>query len=125
MKKFESTCHNPSAFSNEISANQKSQVLNHTFCALTLSLDTRCDFQKFNDMADIIEDLSRYVPIHESTASADVHGSCLHIDDSKLVNILLFGDQLTVACAQGAMQLQDDDNTSLHSLEGFVPAIAD
>ena len=69
---------------------------------------------------------SRYVPVHESTASVDVHGSCLHIDDSKLVNILLFGDQLTtVACAQGAMQLQDDDNASLHSLEGFVPAIAD
>ena len=32
---------------------------------------------------------------------------------------------LTVARARGAMQLQDDDNTPLNHLEGFVPAIAD
>ena len=80
---------------------------------------------KLNQMANIIESLSRYVPVHESTVSADIQGSSFNIDDSKLVNVLLFGDQLTVARVRGAMQLRDDDNTHLNRLEGFVPAIAD
>ena len=32
--------------------------------------------------------------------SAEIQGSIFNIDDSKLVKVLLFGDQLTVACAE-------------------------
>lgn len=80
---------------------------------------------KLNDMANIIEDLSQYVPVHESTVSANIQGSTFSIDDSKLVKVLLFGDQLTVARARGAALLRDDDKTPLNRLEGFVPAIVD
>ena len=80
---------------------------------------------KLNDMADIIEDLSQYVPVHDSTVSADIQGSSYNIDDSKPVKVLFFGDQLTVARARGAALLRDDDKTPLNRLEGFVPAIAD
>ena len=47
------------------------------------------------------------------------------IDDSRLFQVLLFGDQLTVACARGAIGLRDDDTDALHHLEGFVPAVSD
>jgi len=42
-----------------------------------------------------------------------------------MVQILLFGDQLTVARARGAARLRDDDTTALHRLEGCYPAVAD
>ena len=54
-------------------------------------------------MADVIEDHSKYVPVHESSVSADIQGSAFNIDDSKLVNVLLFGDQLTVAHTRKAI----------------------
>jgi len=47
------------------------------------------------------------------------------IDDSRLHQTLVFGDQLTVACARGAARFKDDDTTALYHLEGFIPAVAD
>jgi len=37
----------------------------------------------------------------------------------------MFGDQLTAACARGAIALRDDDTSALYPLEDFVPAAAD
>jgi len=54
-----------------------------------------------------------------------VEGKNYTVDDSRLIRILLFGDQLTAVRARGAIVLRDDDTSALHRLEGFVPAVAD
>ena len=44
------------------------------------------------------------------------------VDKSKVVQVLLFGDQLTVERVHGAMSLR---RSHKNPLEGFVPAISD
>ena len=76
-------------------------------------------------MAEILDNLNQYIPVHESTMNSTVEGRSYEFDNSKLIQILLFGDQLTVARSRGAATLRDDDKTALDRLEGFVPAVAD
>ncbi|XP_065908049.1 uncharacterized protein [Dysidea avara] len=80
---------------------------------------------KLKDMTEILDDLSKYVPVHVASRTETIEGKSFDIDDSRLFQILLFGDQLTVARARGAIGLRDDDTDALHRLEGFVPAVAD
>lgn len=76
-------------------------------------------------MTHILDDLSQYVPVHVASKTATVGDKSVDVDDSRMVQILLFGDQLTVARAKGAAKLRDDDTTALHRLEGCFPAVAD
>ena len=76
-------------------------------------------------MTDILDDLSKYVPVHVASRTATIGDRSYDVDDSRMVQILLFGDQLTVARARGAARLRDDDTTALHRLEGCYPAVAD
>ena len=43
----------------------------------------------------------------------------------KLIQLRLFGDQLTVACAKSASKLCDTQTKAKNTLQGFVPVIAD
>lgn len=47
------------------------------------------------------------------------------VDKSKVVQVLLFGDLLTVERVRGAMSLRRSHKNPLESLKGFVPAISD
>jgi len=76
-------------------------------------------------MTDILDDLSKYVPVHVASRTETIGDKTFDIDDSRLHQTLVFGDQLTVARARGAARLRDDDTTALHRLEGFIPAVAD
>lgn len=42
-----------------------------------------------------------------------------NIDDSRMVQTLLFDDQLTITRARGAITLRDDDISASHQLEGM------
>jgi len=80
---------------------------------------------KLKEMTEVLDDLSNYVPVHTAIKTASVEGKNYTVDDSRLIRILLFGDQLTAARARGAIALRNDDTSALHRLEGFVPAVAD
>ena len=77
------------------------------------------------EMADILDTLNQYVPTDESTRDTIVEGRNYTFDNSKLIQILLFGNQLTVARTRGVASWRDDDKMLLNCLEGFVPAVAD
>ena len=80
---------------------------------------------KLKEMTEVLDNLSNYVPVHMATKTVTVEGKNYTVDDSRLIRILMFGDQLTAAHARGAIALRDDDTSALHRLEGFVPAVAD
>jgi len=69
-------------------------------------------------MCHILNDLSKYVP---SAVSNDPEGG----SRVRIVQLLFFGDQLTVERARGAMVLRSLHENVINRLEGFVPAIAD
>ena len=71
------------------------------------------------------ESLSQCIPIHESTRKAIIEGRNFTFDSSKLIQMLLFSDQLTIACSRGAAQLRDDGKAAIDHLNGFTQAIAD
>ena len=77
------------------------------------------------DMADIMDSFNQYVPSEESITNLNLNGVEYTYDNSKLMQILFFGDQLTVARARGAATLREPQKKCLDRLEGFVPAIAD
>lgn len=77
------------------------------------------------DMADIMDSFTPYVPSEEFLQNVNVDGMEYTYDGSKLMQILFFGDQLTVARARGASTLREPQKMCLNRLEGFVPTIAD
>ena len=77
------------------------------------------------DMCAVLENFNCYVPTEIHTKSVEINGKQYFYDDSKLIQLLLFGDQLTVARARGALQLRDPQITAQDTLKGYVPTIAD
>lgn len=67
-------------------------------------------------MCHILSDLSKYVPSAEEGPSTTT---------TKVIQLLLFGDQLTVERTRGAKVLRSFHEGAINSLEGFVPAVAD
>jgi len=80
---------------------------------------------KLKEMAEILDDLGKYVPINRSTEIVDINGKSLNVDKSVFSRRLLFGDQLTVARVRGASVLRSTHITPDDSLNGFVPVVAD
>ena len=70
------------------------------------------------DMCHIVGDLSKYVPSVNSEEEPETSAT-------KVVQLLFFGDQLTVERARGAMVLRSLHEEAVDRLEGFVPAVAD
>ena len=77
------------------------------------------------EMAQIMDGFNQYIPSEESLQTLNVNGTDHTYDGSKLMQILFFGDQLTVARARGASTLREPQMKCLDRLEGFVPTIAD
>lgn len=63
--------------------------------------------------------------MEESTKCVELNGKVYFYDDTKLIQLLLFGDQLMVARARSASQLRDAQVNTKDTLQGFVPVIAD
>ena len=77
-------------------------------------------------MCKILDELHRYVPsknIHSDIALPD--GGTLAHDDYKLYQILLGGDQLTVARIREAVAVRSNHENGKDRLEGIVPVIED
>ena len=70
-------------------------------------------------MCHIVSDLSKYVP---SVNDSEEESSAV---TTSVVQLLFFGDQLTVERARGAMVLRSLHEEAVDRLEGFVPAVAD
>ena len=76
-------------------------------------------------MCHIVNELSKYVPCEEVVESLTVGGKDFSCDKSRLFQLLLFGDQLTIARARSAILLRCFHPTALSKLKGFVPTIVD
>ena len=76
-------------------------------------------------LTEMKEILSQYIPIHESTREEITEGTNYTFDNPKIIQILLFDDQLTIVCSRGAVHLREDDKAAINCLNGFIPAIAD
>ena len=68
---------------------------------------------------------NKYVPMEVRTNSMEVKGNTYTYDNSKMIQLLLFGDQLTVARARGASMLCDPQVGKKDTLKAFVPTISD
>lgn len=66
-----------------------------------------------------MSDLSKYVPSVSAEEEPDSTPS------SNVIQLLFFGDQLTVERARGARILRSFHEGAINRLEDFVPAIAD
>ena len=80
---------------------------------------------KLSDMCHILTDLSQYIPAQKRTKCIEIEGESYTHDMSEVVQILFFGDQLTVARARGASVLRYLHPTTLDRLKGFVPTVVD
>ena len=72
-------------------------------------------------MAHIMESFNQYVPSELSSQHMTVNGKEYEYDDSKLIQLLVFGDQLTVAKARSAAVLREPQRGKLDRLEGVCP----
>jgi len=72
-------------------------------------------------MCEILQSFNNYVPTKRVTNDIRVDGRDYQYNDSKLFQLLLFGDQLTVTRARSAMLLRDPHLLVEDKLTGFVP----
>ena len=77
-------------------------------------------------MAQIMESLHRYVPCEITTEEFELHsGEHLSVTHSKLVHILMGGDQLTASRMRSVHDGLHNSNSSRERLEGLVPVVED
>ena len=77
-------------------------------------------------MCSILDVLATYVPAIESSKTVVIEDEEYEVDATKVYQLLLFGDQLTVARIRSASVIRCTTDTSvLEKFEGFTPAIAD
>ena len=77
-------------------------------------------------MCSILDVLATYVPAIESSKTVVIEDEEYEVDATKVYQLLLFGDQLTVARIRSASLIRCTTDTSiLEKFEGFTPAIAD
>ena len=77
------------------------------------------------EMCSVLDSFTKYVPIKESSKSIQINDKSYTYDDTKLIQLMLFGDQLTAARVRGAAQLRSSQTEAKDTLQGFVPVIAD
>ena len=77
-------------------------------------------------MSKIMEVLHKYVPTKASEGQLHLpNGSTLPYDNTTFFEILLGGDQLTVARAAGVQDLRKGHEMALERLEGLTPVVED
>ena len=57
-------------------------------------------------MCSILDAHNKYIPIHEHIEVMTSNGKQGTVDKSKVIQVILFGDQLTVDRVRGAMSLR-------------------
>lgn len=73
-----------------------------------------------------MEILHKYVPTRASEGQLTLpNGSTLPYDNTIFFEILLGGDQLTVARVSGVQNLRIGHETALDRLEGLIPVVED
>jgi L1 cell adhesion molecule like protein len=81
---------------------------------------------KLEDMSKILANLHKLVPTREKTGKLTLpNGGTLEFDDTTFFQILLGGDQLTVARARGTQALRASHETARDRLEGIIPVCED
>ena len=121
----------PSSFQKEMSAKskvvstvQKFTLSVHQFIQVPLGVQMKNEAY-LTEKTQNMDSINRYVPSEKSSSSVIMNGSQYMYDNSKLIQVLFFGDQLTVARARGAAVLREPQKSKLDKLEGFVPSIVD
>jgi len=77
-------------------------------------------------MRKILDKLDVHVPAIPSSEMVSIDGEEYEVDTTKTHQIILFGDQLTVARIRSASIIRSTTDTgALDKFEGFIPAIAD
>ncbi len=84
------------------------------------------DENKLDEMCKILDNLQKYVP----STKIEVHvplpdGQVLVHNDHKLYQLLLGGDQLTIARVRGAIGVRSNYKNSKERLEGIIPVTED
>jgi len=77
------------------------------------------------EMCSILDAHNKFVPVHEHTEVFNCQGKEAIVDKSSVVQLLVFGDQLTVERIRGATSLRRTHRKALDSFKGFIPAVAD
>jgi L1 cell adhesion molecule like protein len=81
---------------------------------------------KVDEMCKILEAHHMYVPtIASKKKIALPHGEFMEVPNTDMWNILLGGDQLTVARARGAALVTASHDTTKDQLKGPIPTIED
>ena len=81
---------------------------------------------KLDEMSKIMEALHKYVPTKVSEGQLLLPNGCtLPYDNTSFFEILLGGDQLTVARAAGVQDLRKGHEMALERLEGLTPVVED
>lgn len=75
-------------------------------------------------MCDILDSFSKYLPTEVSTRYLEVKGNAYSYDDTKMFQLLMFGDQITVVQARSVAMLQDPQQSRKDALKGYVPVIS-
>lgn len=76
------------------------------------------------EMCSMLDSFTKYVPIDESSKTIEINDKLYTYDDTKLIQLMSFGDQLTVARIRGAAQLRDSQTEAKDTLQAFIPIIA-
>lgn len=76
---------------------------------------------KVEEMVDILSTLQAYVPMQQLSVDLQAPGSdeVAEVSVERMHQLLLGGDQLTVARAEGAERVQDNSQHSVGWLKGF------
>ena len=78
---------------------------------------------KIKARVEIIEGLNMYIPVLKSYP-CELNDDDDDDDNDKTLPMLLFGDQLMVACIQSSVVLQQTHATAISHLEGLIPCTA-
>ena len=81
---------------------------------------------KLDDMGKILGNFHQFVPTVERMGKLALpNGSYLDFDDTRFHQVLVGGDQLTVARARGAQGGHAGHDTPLERLVGVIPVVED
>ena len=83
-----------------------------------------------NEMVEVLDELHKYVPTKQTTEEFEVvHGEDevehLTLNVDHFHQILLGGDQLTIAQVRGSQRIRNNSENGIACLEGFFPVVED
>lgn len=80
---------------------------------------------KVDEMCKILDELHKYIPTTTTEGVTLPDGQVFTHEDYRLIQILLGGDQLTVARVRGAVAARSSHENARDRLEGVIPVVED